>query len=339
MKPIVLVPEPIAMEGISLLNQHCTCVAPWLPGNGLSSGGSDRELRGQAEAIIVRLTRVTASDLSEMPNLRAIVKHGVGTENIDCQAATDRHVQVVITPDGVTTAVAELTITLILALARNLDLALAATTHPGNPIDRYSLTGVEVAGKSLAVVGLGRIGERVAHIASKGLGMEVHVYDPQVTESARAAGYIVHSGLDDLLEQADFLTLHVPLTDQNRRLLNRERLKRLRPNACVINTARGGLIDEEALVEALLAGSLAGAALDVTEVEPLPPDHPLFGAPRTILTPHIGSATSESLTKTAAAVARAVIGVIRGEAVDGLLNPEVLRRPQPVELSSGGEGI
>ena len=248
-----------------------------------------------------------------------IVKHGAGVENIDCKEAAARGVAVVSTPKGVTGAVAEYAVALMLASARRLDEAFSAA-RADELVDRATLRGVEVSDKVLGIVGFGRIGQRVAKIASGGLDMRIRIYDPYEEDLARSSGYQVPGTIEEMLDEVDFVSLHVPLTTVTRHLLDRALIGRLKSGASVINTARGGVIDEEALIEALGARRIF-AALDVTETEPLPMDHPLRNTPNTILSPHVASGTVESLTRTAVAAATAVLNVLQGIPVEGTMVP------------------
>ena len=249
MKPTVFVPEPIAACGMALLEAACDCVAPWA--DGTAPGDAEaREMLHGADAVIVRLFEIGAADLEQSPRLKVIAKHGVGVDNIDCDAATARGIPVVFTPKANANSVAEHTIGLMLALARNVVPASIAL-RDGRFADRSQFIGVELAGRTLGIVGLGRIGSRVAEIAAVGLGMKVCGYDPYVAPGAYSGPAERVESLDELLAVADFLTLHVGLTAETRHLLDDRRLARLKPGCRVLNTSRGAVIDERALVRAL----------------------------------------------------------------------------------------
>ena len=206
-------------------------------------------------------------------------------------------------------AVAEHALTLMLSLARQV-FPSSQALREGRFKDRAKFQGVELAGKTLGVLGLGRIGLRVAEMARDGLAMKVLAYDQFVEES----DFELAPSLDVVLRAADFLTLHLPLTEETRHLLDGERLQMLKPGCRIINTSRGAVIDERALVEALQVGRVSGAALDVFEDEPLQADHPLCRAPNTLLTPHISSSTAESLDRMACDAAQGVLDVLPGKA-------------------------
>lgn len=221
--------------------------------------------------------------MAEIPRLRAISNYAVGLDNIDVEAARERDIQVGHTPDVLTGATADLTFGLMLAVARRIcdgDQAVRAgrwpTWSPG------FMLGTDVYSKTLGVVGMGRIGSAVAARA-EGFGMTV-------LHTSRSGGI----PLDELLGSADFVSLHVPLTAETNRLIDADVLRTMKETAILINTARGQLVDTDALVAALSRHEIAGCGLDVTDPEPLPPDHPLAGAPNTVITPHIGSASREA---------------------------------------------
>jgi len=254
-------------------------------------------------------TKVTAKVLAAAENLRVIGRAGVGVDNIDLEEATRRGIQVVNSPNGNTVAAAEHTMALLLALARNVPCAHARLKE--GCWDRKSFYGVELAGKVLGILGLGKVGSAVARRA-QAFEMKVMGYDPYLPrERVRKLGVELAS-LEDVLRQADFLTLHLPLTPETRGMLGREQLALLKPSAMVINVARGGIIVEEALYQALVAGQLAGAALDVFEEEPAR-ENPLFALDNVIVTPHLGACTREAQIRVAVEVAEDIAGVLRGE--------------------------
>jgi glyoxylate reductase len=240
-----------------------------------------REQVADADALLSMLTdRVDTELLDAAPGLRAIANYAVGSDNIDLEAARARGIPVGVTPGVLTDATADIAFALILAIARRLPEGEAAV-RAGEWLTWGPdwLLGRDVHGATLGIVGQGRIGAAVARRAD-GFGMTV-------VHHSRSSGI----PLDELLARADFVSLHVPLTQETRHLIDAAALERMRPTAYLVNTARGGIVDQDALAAALHAGSIAGAALDVTEPEPLPPDHPLLDAPNLIVLPHLGSAT------------------------------------------------
>ena len=310
MKPKVFIPEPIAVTGLELLAPHCECVAPWRNKQFISEERR-RELLADADAVIVRLFSVSRADLDRCKQLQVIGKHGVGVDNIDCRAAVERSVRVVFTPAANANAVAEHAVTLMMALARQIGPASRAIAE-GKFAQRNRYQGVELAGKTLGVVGLGRVGSRVAEIASLGLAMNVLGFDPFLPTDRYKGPTQLADTFDQILENADFISLHVPLTTETTHLLNAATLERCKPSCRIINTSRGAVIDEAALADALEHNIIGGAALDVFDVEPVPADHPLCRTRNTLLTPHISSSTEESLDRMSRDAAQGVLDVLQG---------------------------
>jgi len=303
--PRVLVADQIAAQGIERL-RHTTDVdvRTGLDASALLAVIADYD------ALIVRSeTRVTAEVFAAGRRLRVVGRAGVGVDNIDVDAATERGILVVNSPHGNTTAAAELTIALMLALARRIPQA-DASLRAGR-WDRKSLVGTEVYGKTLGVIGLGKIGLEVTRRA-RSLGMVVVAYDPFANPAVAEQSGVALISLDPLLERSDFITLHVPLTDQTRGMIGRRQLERMKEGVRLINCARGGLVDEGALAEALRTGKVAAAALDVFASEPVPPDHPLLAIADNVLTPHLGASTSEAQVAVAEDVAEQVLDVLAG---------------------------
>ncbi len=310
MSPTVFIPEPISSKGIELLKSKVDIVAPWLENKEWSEEES-RSLLNSSNAVIVRLFKVGKEDIDRSSDLRVIAKHGVGVDNIDLQAAAERQIPVVYTPTANSNAVAEHTIALMMALARKIGPA-AETVRQGRFSERIQFQGVELAGKTLGVIGLGRIGKRVAEIASKGLGMRVVAYDPFVQLVEGDEDIVVAGRVEKVLGESDFLSLHVPLTAETKHLINGKTIELLKTDCRILNTSRGAIIDERVLVKALQEGGIAGAALDVFEEEPIPTDHLLCTAPNILLTPHISSSTKESLDRMAVDAAQGVLDVLEG---------------------------
>ena len=256
------------------------------------------------DAVIVRSsTRITAESLSRADRLRIIGRAGVGVDNIDVAAATARGIAVLNAPAGNTISAAELTLALLLALVRRLPAA--DRSMKAGEWDRKSFRGTELNGKTLGLVGAGRIGGEVARRA-RAFGMRVVAYDPFLTEERAQALELERLPLDDVLERADVLSLHVPLTEATANLIGAAQLARMKPGAYLVNAARGGVVDEAALYRALVDGHLAGAALDVFAEEPLPADHPLRSLSNVVLTPHLGAQTAEAQELVAIEIAEAV---------------------------------
>ncbi|MFC4012616.1 phosphoglycerate dehydrogenase [Nonomuraea purpurea] len=257
-----------------------------------------------AEAVIVGLDAVTAEVIEAGRGLRVIAKHGVGVDTIDVEAARSRGVPVVYAPGSNSRAVAELAFGLMLAAARKIAQSDAAIRAGGWP----KLFGPELVGKTLGIIGYGRIGRLVAGYA-RAFGMTVVVHDPYAT----LGGEVRAAGLAECLAEADYVSLHLPATPGAPPLLGRAELESMKPGAILVNTSRGGLVDEEALAELLHAGRLGGAALDAFADEPPSAGSPLRDAPNTVMSAHIGACTYEANRDMGVMVAQDVLRVLRGE--------------------------
>ncbi len=276
-----------------------------------------RAMPGSAGLIVRSRTRVDRELLEASEALEVVGRAGVGLDNIDVDAATRLGVAVLNAPAGNTLSTAELTFGLLLATARHV-LEADRSVREGR-WDRSGLSGAQLSGRTLGVIGAGRIGTEVIRRA-RAFGMTVLAHDPYL-EAERASELGARTvSLDDLLAEADFVTLHVPLTEETRRILDARRIGQMRPGAVLVNCARGGLVDEEALAAALRSGRLAGAALDVFDTEPLPPEHPLRQAPNLVLTPHIGASTPEAQGKVAIEIALAVRDALLAGDLSGAVN-------------------
>lgn len=270
-----------------------------------SSDPAFAEALGGAHGLIVRsATKVRGDLLSGAPELRVIGRAGVGVDNIDLIAATERGIAVMNAPAGNTVSAAELTLALILAMVRRVAEADASMREGAWARSRFK--GVELRGRTLGLVGAGRIGGEVAS-RCRAFGMRVVAHDPYLTAARADELHIERAAdLDTVLERADVLSLHVPLTDSTRGMIDAAALERMKEGAYLVNVARGGVVDEAALASALSASRLAGAALDVFESEPLEDDSPLRTAPNLVLTPHLGASTSEAQELVATEIAEAV---------------------------------
>ncbi|MDI3316352.1 MAG: phosphoglycerate dehydrogenase [Bacillota bacterium] len=307
----VLLAERIAEEGVARLREAGLEVL-------LHQGGRDqllRELAG-ADGLVVRsATRVDAELFAAAPRLSIVGRAGVGVDNVDVAEATRRGVVVVNVPDGNTLSAAEHTFALMLAMLRRLPVADAALRT--GRWERH-LVGAQAYGKTLGIVGLGRIGRQVA-LRARAFGMRVLAHDPFLG-AQQAAGEVELVELDRLLQEADILTVHTPLTPQTRHLIGAREIARMKPGAYIVNCARGGIVDEEALAAALEEGRLAGAALDVWEEEPPRPDHPLLRSDRVVVTPHLGASTVEAQRLNAETVAEEMVRWFSGRPVRNAVN-------------------
>jgi D-3-phosphoglycerate dehydrogenase len=263
---------------------------------------------GEYDAIIVRgRTKVTREVFAAASKLKVVGRSGVGVDNIDLQSAKEHKVTVVNAPIATTRAVAELVMGMIFALAR--ELPRADQSMKQNQWLKKEFEGIELNGKTLGIVGIGRIGSSVAKMASS-LGMKVLAYDPDLSpEAIQSAGGEV-SNLDELMKKSDFITIHTPLTDSTRNLINADKLVKMKDGVRIICAARGNIIDETALLSALNSGKVAGAALDVFSVEP-PQDSQLAKHPRVIATPHIGGQTVEAQIRAANDISNEVLAALR----------------------------
>lgn len=319
----VLLVEKIDEAGVRLL--EAIAKVRW------ASGTSPEVLASESldvDAIIVRaFGTITAAIMDGAPRLKVIAKHGAGVDNIDVEAATKRGIPVVYTPFANTDAVADHTIGLMLSVAKRIAEADRALKLGSGWGVRYELIGTDVAHKTLGIVGLGRIGGTVAKRA-RGFEMRVLAYDPYVSAEKAALMGAELVDLETLLRSSDFVTVHVPLTEETRRLIGRLELGLMKKGAFLINTSRGEVVDEAALVEALSKGRLSGAALDVLEREPAEPDNPLVRMDSVVVTPHMAAHTRETLRNMAVTVAEDVIRVLKGERPLYVVNPEALKDPR-----------
>lgn len=286
---------------------------------------------GDYDALIVRsATKVTATVLQAARRLKVVGRAGVGVDNVDVEAATARGVLVMNAPSGNILTTAEHTFSLLLALAKNVPQSTASMKS--GRWEKKAFVSVEVAMKTLGVIGLGRIGSEVARRA-KGFAMRVIAYDPFISEEAAAALGVELVELPDLFQRSDFISIHTPLTAETRHLINGDAIARMKAGVRIVNCARGGIIDEAALYEALKAGKVAGAAMDVFEQEPNT-GSPLFGLNNFICTPHLGAASEEAQENVALEIAQQIAdylqrGIIRNAVNAPSMDPELYRVLQP----------
>ncbi|QEW18193.1 D-3-phosphoglycerate dehydrogenase [Marinibacterium anthonyi] len=275
------------------------------------------EVIGQYDGLAIRsATKVTEKLLEHADNLKVVGRAGIGTDNVDKVAASKKGVIVMNTPFGNTITTAEHAIAMMFAVARQIPEA-SASTHAGK-WEKSKFMGVELTAKTLGVIGAGNIGSIVCNRA-RGLHMKVIAFDPFLSEEKATKMGVEKVELEDLLKRADFITLHVPLTDQTRNILGRENLAKTKKGVRIINCARGGLVDEEALADLLKSGHIAGAAFDVFAVEPAT-ENVLFGLPNVVCTPHLGASTSEAQENVALQVAEQMSNYLLTGAVENALN-------------------
>ena len=303
----VYVDGPIHGEALGLLRDAVE-VVPSFGVGAVEMGAALPEV----DAVLVRTARLGAQDIGRARSLRVIARHGVGVDNIAVEAAARRGIPVLITPGANLRSVAEHVFALALAVGRNLPRA-DRYVREGRFAARDGLLGRELFGASLGIVGLGRIGAEVARMAAGGFGMRVLGHDPFLSpDGIRAAGAEPAGSLPDLLGACDLVTVHVPLSEATRGLLGRRELASMRPGSVLIQTSRGGVVDEEALTGALRSGPLAAAGIDVFENEPPPDDHPFFSLDNVVLTPHTAALTEQAMRRMALDAARGILDVLAG---------------------------
>lgn len=320
----ILISDPLAEEGIKILKEEKDFQVD------IKTGLTPQELSqiiSDYDAIIVRsATRVTGEVIRNSKNLKVIGRAGVGLDNIDLESATQKGVIVMNTPSGNTISTAEHTMSLILALSRNIPQADKSVKE--GEWQRSKFMGVELYDKTLGIIGLGRIGTEVAKRAIS-FGMKVLAYDPYITkEFAQNLGVRLVE-LKELLETSDYISIHTPLTEQTYHMISKKEFSLMKKGARIINCARGGIIDESALIEALREGKISGCALDVFEKEP-PKDSELLKFSNVVLTPHLGASTEEAQVNVAIEIACAVRDVLLGRGIRNAANfpclePEVYK--------------
>ncbi len=312
----VLVCDPVSPKGIALLQQQPAFSVTTLPKR--HTEAELLPLVADAAAIVVRSeTKITRKVIESARALRVVGRAGVGVDNIDVEAATERGVVVMNTPSGNTISTAELTFSMLMALARKIPQAHASMK--AGEWNRKAFHGLELHGKTLGVLGLGRIGSEVARRAIA-FGMRVLAYDPYLTLSRASALQVEMAELDEIYARADFITVHMPMTDETRGMLNAAAFAKMKKGVRILNCARGGIVNEADLRAAIESGQVAGAALDVYETEPLPADSPLRALPQVVLTPHLGASTEEAQENVGIEVAEAISEFLLRGAVRNAVN-------------------
>jgi D-3-phosphoglycerate dehydrogenase len=305
-KPKVLVADSISPKGVELLESGGQLLVE------VRTGLKENELLAivaEYSAIVVRSqTKITSRVIEAAKQLKAVGRAGVGVDNVDVDAATRRGVIVMNTPGGNTVSTAEHAFSLLVSIARNIPQADASMK--AGKWDRKSFEGVELHGKTIGIFGMGRIGTEIARRVIA-FGMRAIAYDPYLSPSrARSLQVELFEDLDQVLAQADFVTMHMPLTAETKHLINADRIAKMKRGARIVNCARGGLIDEKALFEALQSGQIAAAALDVYETEPPPADFALRELPNVVFTPHLGASTAEAQESVGIEIAEAIRSVL-----------------------------
>lgn len=317
----VMIVQPIHESGIEMLQQAGFQV--------VHASSTDPEVLKKEivdiDGVIVRTSPFTAEIIQSAQKLKVIARHGVGLDNVDLEEASKKGIWVVNTPNANAVSVAEATIAFILALAKKLKQMDSATRNNNFKI-RDSFSTVDLDSKTLGIIGLGRIGTLVARKCQMAFSMKVMAFDPYVDkEKAREIGVELVS-LQTLLKESDFITIHAPLTDETRNLINESQLKLMKPTAFIINMARGPLWDENAILKALTEGWIAGAATDVFVQEPPQEDHPFFSCDKILLTPHNSALTKECVVRMARDAAQGVIEVLSGKVPTFAVNSHLLKK-------------
>jgi D-3-phosphoglycerate dehydrogenase len=323
MKETVVMDLYLHPEAVDLLSTKCQIVRCKQGMNG------EEAIRrhGAFAAIIGPTWRFTGEVLDQLPGLLVVGRPGIGVDSIDLEAATERGVAVVNTPDGPTVSTAEHAVALLLALARRHKAAARLLSQEGGSFVTEPKL-LEVHGMTLGLVGLGRIGKQVARICGLGLGMKVVAFDPYVpAEQAAELGVTMYSDLFEILRISDFVSLHCPPSSKTKGLINAQALAAMRPTAYLVNCARGVIVDETALIAALQTGQIAGAGLDVFDPEPPECTNPLLHMENVVATPHTAGFTEGALRAMGLGVAHEVLAVLAGECPANLVNPAVWNSP------------
>jgi D-3-phosphoglycerate dehydrogenase len=316
---VLLADDSIQPDGIRMLEEvaSLTRLPMWPPEKDLVNAAQD------VDAILSRSATISRPVVAASPKLKIISRHGVGVDYVDVEACTEHGVLVTITGDANSEAVSEHALTCLLAVARNV--ALADAEMKAGKWERPHLTGVELYRKVLGIVGLGRIGSRLAKHA-RGFDMEVIACDPYIDPEKARRLDVTLVELETLLRRSDFVSLHVPLTEETEHMIGWTELELMKRSAILVNTARGPVVDGGALYEALTTGRIAGAALDVFEKEPLPAGHPLRHLDNVVLTPHVAGQSEEAMESVSIRAAENILCVLQGETppLELVVNPEVL---------------
>jgi len=322
--------EIIHPAAVALLEKSAEVVRPKDP-----SRKAYLEALKEVDGMIARKVPVGAEEMDHAPRMKIIARHGVGLDSVDLPEATKRGILVTNTPGENRESVAELAVSFMLALARRIPQAQKAmhnmpkgdTAIFSALLKQYNLTGIDLEGKSLGIIGTGRIGSSVARKCIAAFDMKVKGYDPYVTAEVMKSFRVEKvNRLEDLLPSVDFLTVHAPLTQETKGMVGKKELSLMKKGAYVINTARGGIVEEKALLEALKSGHIAAAALDVWEIEPPDPKDPLLNHPNLLGTPHYGGTTEESLYRVGIAAVEEALRFLRGQPPKYPVNPEVLKK-------------
>ena len=319
----VIITQPLHKDGMAVLNAAGLETA-------VSNGGTPAEYLPyvkDADALIIRIGHIDRATMEACPNLKVIARPGVGVDNVDVKAATELGIPVVIAPGANTRSVAECAFTMMLTAAKDMVRA-DRELRRGNWAMRSEYKAYELYGKTLGLIGYGHIGGILASLC-EAIGMKVMVYDPFVKkEVVEEKGYTYCETIDPIIENADVISLHVPLTNETRNLIAKDELKRMKNTAILVNCARGGIINEKDLKEALEQNEIMACCLDVFDHEPLSPDDPLLTLDNVIVYPHMAGQTKEAASNVATAAAEGVVAILKGERWPKVCNPDAYKHPR-----------
>ncbi len=319
-KPVVFVSAPIHQSGLDLLRQSCELIELNHP---VASDSDIEAALSRCDAVIIRSMPLTAARMDKAPKLKVIAKHGAGMDSIDIPAATERGIIVANSGDANSFGVAEHAVALMLAVLRNVR-TIDKVTRDGGFLRRESFYLGDLWEATVGIVGLGNIGRYAAHMVGRGFNARVLGFDPVVSAAdMHEFGVEKIEDLRQLLSRSDVVSIHTPLNERTRHLIGKAELAVMKPGAIIINTSRGGTIDEAALIEALRSGAIAGAGIDVFEREPPEVNNPLFELDNVIVSPHIGGGTNAARRNAALRSAEAALAVLSGQQPTYFINPEV----------------
>ncbi|MHB9151592.1 MAG: hydroxyacid dehydrogenase [Spirochaetales bacterium] len=316
----VLIDRPLNGEALSLLSKHAEVVSIFDD----DKEKLEKALREVDGVICSAALKMREAEIAMGANIKVIGRPGVGYDSVDVEACSRHKIPLLYTPDGPTESVAEHVIAMILMAAKQIPLVQKALKERGDFGIRTKVTGMEVLGKTLGLAGFGRIGRRAGEIASRGLGMKIVAYDPYLKGNPDTGfAYRVVDSLEALAKEADFLSVHIPYSPETDKLFGKRIFAAMKKSAIFINTSRGGVVDEAALIEALKEGVIAGAGLDVFAKEPPDKDNPLFSMDNVIATPHLSSFTEDGKRKMGVSVVEGVLDVFAGKRPQFMVNGEI----------------
>ncbi|MCS1409172.1 MAG: D-3-phosphoglycerate dehydrogenase [Verrucomicrobia subdivision 3 bacterium] len=312
----VMICDPISSKGVEQFRQHSDLDVEVLPDH-LDQAALLPIVKDVGAMVVRSETKITKAVMEAAPKLKVVGRAGVGVDNIDVEAATQRGIVVMNTPGGNTVSTAELTFSMLMATARKIPQAHMSIKQ--GAWNRKAYKGVELYRKTLGILGLGRIGTEVARRAIA-FGMRVFAYDPYLSLSRAQALQVEMKDLDEIFAEADFITVHMPMSDETRGMINRAAFQKMKQGVRILNCARGGIVNESDLIEAIENGTVAGAAFDVYETEPLPEDHPFRKLDQVVMTPHLGASTEEAQDNVGIEIAETITNYLRSGTIQNAVN-------------------